>query len=155
MSAGANIDRIDNPKMAANGVHTPSDQDVAGFGQLLDQDESPLFEDLDDGNFDLDYGGEQLFGDVPNNDPAEEGDLHDKRKASLDSEDGDEETSKRQEGDGKTPKKPGRKPLTAEPTTVSLGFLIFWPSSDLFSCRSAKPKTEPHNAHSGNAKSVI
>lgn len=154
-SAGPGINRIGNPTIPTNGMHKPSEQDVAGFDPILDQDESPLFEDLEDGNFDWDHGGEQLFGDLPNTDLAEDGDLHDKRKASLDSEDGDEETSKRQEGDGKTPKKPGRKPLTAEPTTVSRALTIFCLSSDLSSSRSAKPKTEPHNERSGNAKSVI
>ena len=81
-------------------------------------DESPLFEDLDDGNFEWENGGDQLFGDIPENDFNDDGELHDKRKASMGSEDGEEGASKRQEGDGKTPKKPGRKPLTAEPTTV-------------------------------------
>ncbi|KAF4554323.1 Transcription factor PAP1-like protein [Elsinoe fawcettii] len=43
-------------------------------------------------------------------------DIHDKRKAS-DDEDQDEGDAKRGEGDDKQPKKPGRKPLTSEPTT--------------------------------------
>lgn len=83
--------------------------------QLTDAqlDDQPLFDPLDDGQFDWD-NPEQLFGDVP--DFAEDGDLHDKRKISNGSDAG--EASKRQEGDVKTPKKPGRKPLTAEPATV-------------------------------------
>lgn len=83
--------------------------------QLLDGgiDDQPLFDPLDDGQFDWD-GGEQLFDDAP--DFAEDGDLHDKRKIANGSDDG--EASKRQEGDAKTPKKPGRKPLTEQPATV-------------------------------------
>ena len=82
-------------------------------GQMND---SPLFDDLDDANFDWDTNGRPLFGDINGNDYDENGDLHDKRKASTGSDEGE---NKRQEGDTKTPKKPGRKPLTAEPTTVS------------------------------------
>ncbi|PNS15045.1 AP-1-like transcription factor [Sphaceloma murrayae] len=41
---------------------------------------------------------------------------HDKRKASDDDDD-DDNDAKRGEGDDKQPKKPGRKPLTSEPTT--------------------------------------
>lgn len=87
-------------------------------------DESPFldYENLDDGNFDWDNSGDQLFGDLPGNEYNEEGELHDKRKASADEEDEEEGSSKRREGDDKSAKKsgqkPGRKPLTGEPTTV-------------------------------------
>jgi AP-1-like factor len=52
-------------------------------------------------------------------------DLHDKRKSFMESvdedddDDDDENAPKRREGDEKQPKKPGRKPLTSEPTSVS------------------------------------
>ena len=48
----------------------------------------------------------------------DDGELGDKRKA--DSPDGDDVSGKRQET-GKRSQKPGRKPLTSEPTTVSRG----------------------------------
>ncbi|KAG8532909.1 uncharacterized protein KY384_002787 [Bacidia gigantensis] len=79
--------------------------------------DSPLFDDLDDGNFEWDGNADQLFGDLQDNDFNDDGELHDKRKASIDSEDEEQGSNKKQEGDSKTPKKPGRKPLTAEPTT--------------------------------------
>jgi AP-1-like factor len=48
----------------------------------------------------------------------DDNDLHDKRKNSTDDEDNG--TAKRREGEEKIAKKPGRKPLTTEPTSVSL-----------------------------------
>lgn len=49
------------------------------------------------------------------------GDFVEKRKSPEDEEDAGE--AKRLEGDERTPKKPGRKPVTAEPTTVSSSHL--------------------------------
>ena len=68
---------------------------------------------LDDG---AEYDGVQEDDDTITGQPdnAGEKDIHDKRKHADDAE-GD---SKRREGDDKTSKKPGRKPLTSEPTTV-------------------------------------
>ena len=63
--------------------------------------------------FDYDEN-DRMIGDLPD-DPAS--DLHDKRK-SIDGEDDDDEGGgKRREGADKTAKKPGRKPLTSEPTS--------------------------------------
>jgi len=111
----------------ANGsdMYTSPTQKTPGSGGLGSFDESPFldnYDNLDDGNFDWDNNGEELFGDLPGTEFNEFGDHHDKRKASTD-EDGDEEgSSKRREGDDKavkkTAQKPGRKPLTGEPTTV-------------------------------------
>ena len=92
-------------------------QETPGSGQLGNLDESP-FLDYDDGNFDWDNSGDLLFGDLPGTESYGDGEHHDKRKASLDDEDEEEEPSKRREGDDKTAKKPGRKPMTGEPTTV-------------------------------------
>lgn len=84
-------------------------------------DESPLLEsEYDDANFDWDNSGGDLFGSLPGNFDGDDGDLHDKRKNPEDEEDEEENGTKRQEGEDKTAKKPGRKPLTGgEPTTVS------------------------------------
>lgn len=93
-------------------------QQTPGSGNLSNFDESPSFldYDLEDGNFDWDNTGDQLFGDLPGSDFNDDHEHHDKRKAST--PDGEEEgSSKRREGDEKGAKKPGRKPLTGEPTT--------------------------------------
>ena len=79
----------------------------------LDFDTSPYLDYPNgDTSFDLDehdLGGQEMIGP-----------LHDKRKITDEDEDEDEEgDSKRREGDDKQAKKPGRKPLTNEPTTVS------------------------------------
>lgn len=84
-----------------------------GSGQLDFSDDSPYLDFDPDGEFDesFDYGEGRMIGDLP--------ELHEKRK-SIDGDDDDDEeiSSKRHEGDEKHPKKPGRKPLTSEPTTV-------------------------------------
>lgn len=100
-------------------IYTSPTQATPGSGQFGGLDESPFLDyELDDGNFDWDTNGEQLFGDLPGGEEDEE-EHHEKRKASLGDEGGEEGSSKRREGDDKGAKKPGRKPLTAEPTTVS------------------------------------
>ena len=86
-------------------------------GQLDYSDDSPYLDFIPDDNFDdsYSYGQGRMIGDLP--------DLHEKRKSmdgEEDEEDEDEQGDrKRHEGDEKGPKKPGRKPLTSEPTTVS------------------------------------
>lgn len=115
-----------NPFPMTNGasMYTSPIQQTPGSGQLDSFDESPFldYENLDDGTFDWDNSGDQLFGDLPGEEFNDEGEHHDKRKASLDEEDEEEGSSKRREGDDKSVKKtgqkPGRKPLTGEPTTV-------------------------------------
>jgi AP-1-like transcription factor len=81
-------------------------------------DDSPYLEfDIDgegDDSFDFDGQG-QMIGDLPET----TGELHDKRK-SIDGKDDDEGGGKRRESEDKSGKKPGRKPLTSEPTTVSI-----------------------------------
>ncbi len=105
----------------ANGpnMFTSPLQETPGSGQLSSFDESPFLDyELDDGNFDWDNSGDVLFGDLPGTESYGDGEHHEKRKASMDDEDEEEGTSKRREGDDKTAKKPGRKPMTGEPTTV-------------------------------------
>ena len=89
-----------------------------------DLDNSPYLDydlDLDaDGGFDLDVDG-QMIGSLPGAPTSDgEGGTHEKRK--LENED-DEGGGKRREGEDKTAKKPGRKPLTSEPTSVSRDIL--------------------------------
>ena len=87
-------------------------------------DDSPyLGLDLDvdgDDHFDLDNNG-QLIDSFPGDaSQVDNKDLHEKRKSVGDKDDDDDDGGgKRRESEGGTSKKPGRKPLTAEPTTVS------------------------------------
>lgn len=74
---------------------------------------------LDNNDAQLDFEIEEV-NDEPGRDSGEtEGDIHDKRKTPEDGKDDDEnDEPKRHESDEKVAKKPGRKPLTTEPTTV-------------------------------------
>ena len=100
------------------GIYSSPPEEAPGSG-TLGVDDSPFLDyELEDGQFDWDNSQDNLFPDLPGMDSAE-GDHHDKRKASIDSDGLETGASKRREGEEKTAKKPGRKPLTAEPTTVS------------------------------------
>lgn len=101
-------------------THKSPLQASPGSGTLGSVDESPLLDsEYDDANFEWDNSGGALFGSLPGNFDGDESDLHDKRKNPEDEEDEGETGTKRQEGEDKTAKKPGRKPLTGgEPTTV-------------------------------------
>ncbi len=91
----------------------------SGNSSSLKFDQSPFLEyDLDDGNFDWDNNGETMFGNLPGTLNEDDGELHDKRKNPQEEGDGEESGNKRREGEDKLAKKPGRKPLTGEPTTV-------------------------------------
>ncbi|WPH02635.1 Hypothetical protein R9X50_00550000 [Acrodontium crateriforme] len=88
-------------------------------------DFTPDLDYLDgDNSFDFDNAdlGGEMIGALPGSgrespeEEASKGELHDKRKSPGDSQDGEEGDAKRQEGE-KGNKKPGRKPLTSEPTT--------------------------------------
>ncbi|KAK6503186.1 DNA-binding transcription factor yap1 [Arthrobotrys musiformis] len=91
--------------------------------------DTSLFTDADalgDADYSFDLADYQLgdFGleSGTNNSSTENGNEHEKRKLSLDDQDEDdidphEAEPKRREGDDKTAKKPGRKPITNEPTS--------------------------------------
>ena len=94
-----------------------------GSGHLdFGTDESPYLDfDLDgegEDGFNFDDEG-QMIGDMPEDNSGN--DEHHKRKSIPDDEEDDEGGGKRREGDDKSGKKPGRKPLTSEPTSVSSG----------------------------------
>jgi AP-1-like factor len=126
----SNIDTSNNkstdPFAMAPGSFTESPLQAPGSGALNDFDDSP-FVDYDyefdaDGGFDYDFSNDsqgQMIGRLPGSSSDGDADTHDKR--SHPANDGDEEEGggKRREGDEKTSKKPGRKPLTSEPTSVS------------------------------------
>lgn len=130
MSASTSSKHLGGNTAAGSSVAPPStssglelDQsNIYQDGDLGAVDSSPYlgfdFDADGDENFDFDEDS-QLIGDLPNDSSTlEDGHLHDKRK-----ELGDQSTEngggKRREGEPKVPKKPGRKPLTAEPVTVS------------------------------------
>jgi hypothetical protein len=88
-------------------------------------DFTPDLDYLDgDGSFDFDNAdlGGEMIGGLPGLDADGNPEQHDKRKNSDDDGSLEEGDAKRQEfGEGeKGSKKPGRKPLTNEPTTVSM-----------------------------------
>lgn len=104
-------------------MYMSPEQDGPASGQF--DETSPLGDfDLEDGNFDWDNSGD-LFGDLPalpNGDGTEH---HDKRKKSMDDDGAEEGSGKRRESDEKGARKPGRKPITGEPTTVSTCDLLY------------------------------
>ena len=102
-------------------MYRSPEQATPNSGQFddLEADTSPLLDfDLEDGNFEWDNTG--MIGDLPEMSNGDDSGHHDKRKKSQDEEGGDEGSAKRREGEDKSSaRKPGRKPLTGEPTTVS------------------------------------
>ena len=112
-------------KNQPGGDYTPTMATNPGSGQLDFSDDSPYIDfdpngEFDDSNFDFDPNA-RMIGDLPDDDDDDDKDdyshLHDKRK-SIDGDDEDEGGGKRREGEERTSKKPGRKPLTSEPTSV-------------------------------------
>ncbi|EED21020.1 bZIP transcription factor AP-1/Yap1, putative [Talaromyces stipitatus ATCC 10500] len=95
---------------------SPLLQDAPGSGHLgFGSDESPFLDFDPDVDFDF-QGADQLIGDLPDFDGRESGD---KRKSLGGNEEDASNGKKRRESDDKdkAAKKPGRKPLTSEPTT--------------------------------------
>jgi AP-1-like factor len=85
-------------------------------------EESPFIDYLDgDNSFDFDNADDDLMiGALPGGSPSGKGgeESSEKRKSpDDDADDDDEGGGKRREGEDKQAKKPGRKPLTSEPTT--------------------------------------
>ena len=96
--------------------------DASGSGQMGFAGESPPFLDFDpDAEFDF-QGAEQLIGELPDATISEEPESGEKRK-SIDGDDEDVESGKKRresEDKDKVVKRPGRKPLTSEPTSVCM-----------------------------------
>lgn len=97
-----------------------------GSGTLGGLDESPFidydYEFDQDGSFDYDFRNDsqgQMIGKLPGTSSDGEENIHDKRSHPDDDGDDEEGGGKRRDGDEKSSKKPGRKPLTSEPTSVS------------------------------------
>lgn len=141
-------------------------QQPADFGNFDFDDTSPYIDYLDGDttlNFSSnDLGGEDMFGSVPGprteSSESDKGDKPDKRKSPDEAADEDEDGDpKRREGDDKTAKKPGRKPLTSEPTTVRRPPCTTSPWISLTDCctRNARLRTVPLSAPSVSARRDI
>jgi AP-1-like factor len=136
---------------------SPQQDTAAGFNNL-GVEESPYVDYLDADGFDFDNAdGDLMIGALPGDSPAKTDDGTEKRKSPDDDDDDDdveEGGGKRRAGDDKQAKKPGRKPLTSEPTTVRLQ-----KKSRSCACtdphRNARHKTARHNAHSESARRSI
>ena len=121
----SNIDTSFPASSMAPGSFTESPLQAPGSG-TLGFEESP-FIDYDyefdaDGSFDYDFANDsqaQMIGNLPGTSSDGDADTHDKRSHPNDDGDEDEGGGKRREADEKSSKKPGRKPLTSEPTSVS------------------------------------
>jgi AP-1-like factor len=114
---------IDSLSMAPGSL-AESPLQAPGSGTLNGFEESPFIDydyDFDpDGSFDYDFGSQgQMIGKLPGTSSDGDADTHDKRSHPDDDGEEGEGGGKRREGDEKTGKKPGRKPLTSEPTSVS------------------------------------
>ncbi|KAF2494685.1 PAP1-domain-containing protein [Lophium mytilinum] len=118
----SSIDSIDPTFFASPQQGTP---DTFGANLNFDNlDDSPFVDYLDgDNSFDYDNGdnSDLMIGGLPGDSSSHsnEGDNEstDKRKSPDDDGEDQEGGGKRREGEDKTAKKPGRKPLTSEPTT--------------------------------------
>ena len=112
------------PQSTESPLFSPRTQQAPLSAALTDSgfEGSPFLDgELDDSNLDWGLGGD-LIGDLPGasaSPPETEGEHGDKRKSPEDGEDEDG-GGKRHENEAKTSKKPGRKPLTSEPTSVSV-----------------------------------
>ncbi len=101
-------------------------QQTPGSGTLNGFEDSPFIDydyDFDaDAGFDYDFGNEsqgQMIGKLPGPSSDGDADTHDKRSHPDDDDNDEDGGGKRREGDDRSSKKPGRKPLTSEPTSVS------------------------------------
>lgn len=113
---------------SGNNIFDSPPQDIPGSGQLsFNPDDSPFLGlDLD---AEFDVSDQALIGDLPGVEGEQQlaAEPREKRK-SLDGQEGAEIGKKRKENEEKVAKKPGRKPLTSEPTTVSifLNLLLYY-----------------------------
>ncbi|OCT48289.1 putative bZIP transcription factor (AP-1) [Cladophialophora carrionii] len=106
-------------KTAPQNVNFTPSMSAPDSGNLDFSDDSPFLDfdpdaDFGDDSFDFD-ANHRMIGDIP--DEPLSHDLHDKRKSVDGKDEDDEGGGKRREGEDKTAKKPGRKPLTSEPTS--------------------------------------
>ena len=103
---------------------SPQQSTPANAFSNVGMEESPFVDYLDGDSFDFDNADDDLMiGALPGGSPSGKNgeDSNEKRKSPDDDDDDDDEGGgKRREGEDKQAKKPGRKPLTSEPTTVGV-----------------------------------
>lgn len=125
----------ESPGHASSGSFSVSPNDFdpsTGNGYDYGNDDSPFLDFNPDADFDF-QGSESLIGDLPGSylpDDYEPGDKRKDIEAKLEDDQG-EPGKKRRESEDRTARKPGRKPLTSEPTTVRI-HLTCNPHSHLF-----------------------
>ncbi|KAL5390075.1 hypothetical protein DPSP01_002131 [Paraphaeosphaeria sporulosa] len=110
------VDNIDQSFFTSPQQSTPA----SAFNNIGSIEESPFGDYLDrDTNFDFDNAdnSDLMIGALPGDSPTREGEASEKRKSPGDDGEDAEGGGKRREGEAKEAKKPGRKPLTSEPTT--------------------------------------
>ena len=120
-----NVSPKDRLSMAPT-AFTESPVDGSGSLPINGFEESP-FIDYDyefdpEAGFDYDFANDsqaQMIGKLPGTSSDGDAEGNDKRSHPDDEEEAAEGGGKRREGDEKISKKPGRKPLTSEPTSVS------------------------------------
>ncbi|KAL3422039.1 bZIP transcription factor (ap-1) [Phlyctema vagabunda] len=112
----------DNVKMVP-GAFDDSPLQAPGSGTLNGFEESPFidydYEFDNDGSFDFDANNDslQMIGNLPGTSSDGGDETSNDKRSHPDDDDEDEGGGKRREGDEKSSKKPGRKPLTSEPTS--------------------------------------
>lgn len=141
------------PNLAATASYNASPNGLnhssnGSSGYINGLDESPFVDFNPDADFDF-HGSESLIGDLPGG-VADDYELGDKRKDT--DPDHEESGKKRRESDEKIARKPGRKPLTSEPTTVCgvcVGSVHANPP------RNARPRTVRLNERSVSGRNNI
>jgi AP-1-like factor len=147
------VDNIDQGFFTSPQQSTPA----SAYNNVGGVEESPFGDYLDgDTNFDFDNAdnGDLMIGALPGDSPDNEGEASEKRKSPDDDGEEEEGGGKRREGEDKQAKKPGRKPLTSEPTTVRPTRNDKGTITNQFD-RSARHRTEQHNELSESEKKNI
>jgi AP-1-like factor len=167
--AALNSNRQNNPAPSNTPFQAPPLQfdgsPVQGSGSLSSFQNSPdLDYDYDfagaDSSFDFPYeDGTQpkMIGDLPGTSTSSKSDTPDSEGPEKRShpEDGESPGAKRRESEEKVAKKPGRKPLTTEPSSVSsLGSVGIGPPNPAANMldRSGRPRIGPPSERSGSAR---
>ncbi|KAI9650860.1 DNA-binding transcription factor yap1 [Ciborinia camelliae] len=134
LNSNKSSDNTNTPLLPPQSINLPSNMSTSTFnespiqapgsGKLNGFDESPFIDyDYDfegDESFNFDFSNEsqgQMIGNLPGTSSDGDADNHEKRSHPDDDEEEEEGGGKRREGDDKSSKKPGRKPLTSEPTS--------------------------------------
>ncbi|KAI1912729.1 DNA-binding transcription factor yap1 [Ophidiomyces ophidiicola] len=103
------IQQLQNGSASHDVLNSPSEHEASVSGRLSFGDDSPFLDFTLDPEFEI-ADEDALIGDLPGTEGRE------KRK-SMDGKGEEESGKKRKENDEKVAKKPGRKPLTSEPTS--------------------------------------